>query len=256
MCILFIAYQQREDYPLIIAANRDEFHARPTQHSHIWHDVPQIFAGRDLQAGGTWMGVTRSGRIAALTNIRESGKNAAEKTTRGRLVKNFLASQCDADSYTQELKSSARQYNGFNLLYGDWRELQVFSNRQGRVQKLDSGIYGLSNDDLNSPWPKVTRGMSALKQYCQKTDFFDEEMLFELLRNKEQAQDEVLPDTGVGYEWEKILSSIYINTPQYGTRSSTLLLIQANGHASWKERTFNSQGEQTHDITAHFQFAS
>lgn len=254
MCILFIARDQRKDYPLIIAANRDEFHERPTQSSHIWPTHPPIFAGKDLRAGGTWMGVTRSGRIAGLTNIRRSDEARPDAKSRGELVVDFLTHQYDDDAFQQALQARRNNYNGFNLLYGDWRNLQVYNNQTGDVEVLTSGIHGLSNGALNDPWPKVSRGVSALSQYCAENDVLSEETLFSLLKDKTEAPQSTLPDTGVPVEWEKRLSPIFIQSPDYGTRASTLILVKRNGCASWTERTYTPAGQIREQTTAHFQF--
>ena len=254
MCILFIAQRQRKDYPLIIAANRDEFHARPTQSSHIWSSHPPIFAGKDLQAGGTWMGVTRSGRIAALTNIRKPDSENPQARSRGELVVRYLLSQSSDSAFTHELTQQANQFNGYNLLFGTWQKLQVFNNHREQVESVSDGVHGLSNASFNAPWPKVSRGVGALTEYCNNAINLEEEALFALLKDSTQAPDELLPSTGIEQAWEKRLSPIFIQSPEYGTRSSTLLLVKRDGSASWTERTFNREGEQINQANALFQF--
>lgn len=254
MCILFIARDQRKDFPLIIAANRDEFHARPAKASHIWSSHPPIFAGKDLKAGGTWMGVTRSGRIAALTNIRQPGKERQDAKTRGELVVDYLTSRSSDLQFQTALKKRREKYNGFNLLHGTWRDLQVYNNETDGLSSVDPGIHGLSNGALNDPWPKVSRGVSALSQYCSQSDRLSEDALFSLLKDNTEAPDSALPDTGVSKEWEKRLSPIFIQSEEYGTRASTLVLVNRSGNASWSERTYDNQGRVIDQVTAHFQF--
>ncbi len=252
MCILFIAVQQHADYPLIIAANRDEFYARPTRHSQFWAEHPQMLAGKDLQAGGTWMGVTRTGRIAALTNIR-AGEAQRQARTRGELVVNALTHTYPDPVFCDQLQHSRHQYNGYNLLFGDVLNLQVYNNAQNTLIPLLPGVHGLSNAHLNAPWPKVTRGMQALTRYTCQHQPLSVESLFALLRDDHQAADHALPDTGIGYEWEKMLSSIFITSPNYGTRASTLLLVDNTGEVHWHERTFSDTGrcagDQHHAFT-------
>ncbi|MBD3584680.1 NRDE family protein [Salinimonas sp. HHU 13199] len=254
MCILFIARDQRKDFPLIIAANRDEFHARPTKASHIWSSHPPIFAGKDLKAGGTWMGVTRSGRIAALTNIRQPDKERQDARTRGELVVNYLTHKGSNPQFHDVLRRRREKYNGFNLLHGTWRDLKVYNNESDSLLSLEPGIHGLSNGALNDPWPKVSRGVSALSQYCSESDTLSEDALFSLLKDKTEAPESALPDTGISKDWEKRLSPIFIQSDEYGTRASTLLLVNRNGNASWSERTYDIQGQVTDQVTAHFQF--
>nr|WP_136252327.1 NRDE family protein [Ningiella ruwaisensis] len=249
MCILFIAVDQHPDYPLIVAANRDEFHARPTQPSGFWEQYPQVLAGKDLQAGGSWMGVSRAGKLAALTNIRSSGKEREQAISRGELVMNYLIDDMSASDYHKVLSQSATQYNGYNLLFGELEHLQVYNNFEDSIYSLTKGIYGLSNANLNAPWPKLDLGRSELAKYCQQTDVFNVEHLFKLLSNNTKAQDEVLPQTGVPLEWERKLSSIFIESPDYGTRSSTVLLLDRYRQVFWQERSFNSSAQLTDQQT-------
>jgi uncharacterized protein with NRDE domain len=251
MCILFIAVNQHSDYPLVIAANRDEFHQRPTQSSHWWEDLPNILAGRDLQAGGTWMGITKSGKFAALTNIRDPKRINENAKSRGELVVNGLLK--NTDNYHTSLAQSKSEYNGYNILYGDIHNLKVYNNFEDSLQTLTTGVYGLSNAALNSPWPKTTKGMQALSDYCQSAKDIETDALFTLLRDDVKAPDHELPDTGVPYDWEKQLSSAFIVTPEYGTRCSTVLLVAENGECHWQERAFDSNaniiGEREYSFT-------
>jgi uncharacterized protein with NRDE domain len=243
MCILFIAVEQHPNFPLIIAANRDEFHPRPTQASAFWPEYPDVLAGKDLEAGGSWMGVSKQGKLAALTNIRAPGKERADANSRGELVMDFLSKDYSGSDYLRHLSKSAGKYNGYNLLFGQLDNLQVYNNFEDSVYSLNKGIYGLSNANLNSPWPKLDLGRSELARYCQQSAELNIEHLFKLLGNSSQADDEVLPQTGVPIEWERRLSSIFISSPEYGTRSSTVLLLDSFKQVFWQERSFNPQSD-------------
>ena len=252
MCILFIAVKQHPLYPLIIAANRDEFHARPTQAAHFWETNNRILAGKDLTAGGTWMGINTKGSIAALTNIRAPGKERKNAITRGELVANFISKNTSQSDYLQQLKISHDQYNGYNLLFGSINQLQVYNSFEDTAYELEDGVYGLSNASLNSPWPKLDIGRSALADYCSHANILNHEHLFELLANKLPAKDEELPNTGISVELEKTLSSIFIISQEYGTRSSTILLVDNNQEVYWEERTFANTGELTNTVVHTF----
>jgi uncharacterized protein with NRDE domain len=252
MCILFIAVNQHPRYPLVIAANRDEFHQRPTQPAHFWESDKNILAGKDLTAGGTWMGINTAGNIAALTNIRAPGKERQNAITRGELVANFINKHNSQSNYLQQLKDSHLQYNGYNLLFGNLDQLQVYNSFEDTAYELEDGVYGLSNASLNSPWPKLDIGRSALANYCTNADILSHEHLFELLGNNLPANDDELPDTGIPVEWEKKLSSIFIISPEYGTRSSTVLLVDNNHQAYWEERSFSNTGELTNTVVHKF----
>ncbi len=241
MCILFIAVNHHSDYPLIIAANRDEFHARETKPSHFWAAQPNLLAGRDMVGGGTWMGITKTGRISALTNIRAPGKEHPNPVTRGKLVSDFLTLDIKPEDYLDKLKKSRNDYNGYNLLFGSLNKLFVYNSFENNAYVLNDGVYGLSNASLNSPWPKLDMGRNTLANYCQNTQTVNQEHLFELLSNKQLAEDARLPRTGVPLMWEKRLSSIFIQSPDYGTRSSTVLLIDSKQKAYWEERTYSAE---------------
>ena len=243
MCILFIAVNQHDDYPLIIAANRDEFHARPTASSEYWQTQPELLAGKDLKAGGTWMGVTRNGKVAALTNVRDPKTLRDDARSRGELATQFLLGNDDHFTVAARLQASRADYNGYNFLYGDWHNLHVYNNHLNETRHLSDGVHGLSNASLNAPWPKVTQGMRELTEYCQNGHDIEEEALFSILACDKKAEDHSLPNTGVPYEWEKQLSSIFIQGEDYGTRCSTLLLVDKQRKVSWTERSFSPAGE-------------
>ena len=239
MCILFIAIEQHPDYPLVIAANRDEFYARPTQSSHFWEGDKSVLAGKDLQSGGTWMGVNTAGYLAALTNFRAPHLNMEQAPSRGYLVSNYLREP--DDDYARTLSTSAANYNGYNLLFGHWTKLSVFNNVSGKLNRLTRGVYGLSNANLDTPWPKLTSGVDALTGYLQQAKTVTPQALFEILSRRELAADHELPDTGISKEWEKALSSIFINLDTYGTRSSTIVMIDRDYQCHWYERNYNER---------------
>lgn len=236
MCLILMAWQVHPDYPLVVAANRDEFFSRRTAAADFWGDAPDVLAGRDLEAGGTWLGVTRAGRFAALTNFRDPARNKTGAPSRGELVSRFLSGRQSPLEYLAELEAVAAAHNGFNLLFGDMESLWCFSNCGEGEQAFAPGIYGLSNHLLDTPWPKVARGKSALKAALLALP--DEAPLFALLRDDSVAPDENLPRTGVSLEWERLLSAAFISSPSYGTRSATVLLRDASGRVRFIEQGF------------------
>lgn len=240
MCLVLFAYGQHSRHPLVLIANRDEFYDRPTAAAAFWSDAPAIYAGRDLVAGGTWLGVTESGRFAAVTNYRDPTAPAGE-LSRGALVSDFLRSCEPAGRYLEGVRRSALRYSGFNLVAGEINdtqdELWYFSNRGDGPRRLAPGIYGLSNHLLETPWPKVTRGKERFGRILND-DMVDVERCFELLTDADAAADDELPQTGVGVERERVLSPIFIRTPVYGTRSSTVVTIDDRFAIRLKERTY------------------
>jgi len=235
MCLILIAWQAHPDYPLVIAANRDEFFARPTAAADFWQDAPQILAGRDLQAGGTWLGVTRSGRFAALTNYRDPAQNRP-LPSRGALVADFLAGSATSEDYLARIAASGINYNGYNLLLSDGQSLWWASNVSGEQRSLMPGIYGVSNDLLDTPWPKVGAGKTALIRAIDCLP--DDQALFDLLQNDTIHPDEHLPATGVPQEWERLLSAAFVKSPTYGTRSSTVFYQRNDGWLAFDEQTW------------------
>lgn len=240
MCLIAFAYNVHPSYRLILAANRDEFYERPSSSADFWKDHPRVLAGRDLRNRGTWLGITRDGKFAAVTNYRDPSALKSEARSRGKLVSRYLTSNPNADYYLKKIASQVDQYNGFNLLLGDDHDIFVFSSR-GEIQKLKPGIYGLSNHLLNSPWPKVIRSKRMLKAALEKKGDALEEDLFSLLADCHISPDSKLPETGIGLEWERILSSVFIESPIYGTRSSTILLIGKNRRVRFVEKVFDGQ---------------
>ena len=251
MCLIVFAYDVHPSYRLILAANRDEFYERPSAPADFWEDQPQVLAGRDLKEGGTWLGVTREGKFAAITNYRDSSAFKSNALSRGGLVSRYISGKQNPSHYLEEISPQADKYNGFNLILGEGSDLFVFSNR-GEKQKLKSGIYGLSNHFLNTPWPKVSRGKRLLKAALDKKGADLEEALFALLADRHIPPDSKLPATGIGLEWEQVLSSIFITSPVYGTRSSTILLIGKNNCVKFVEKVFYGNPEPW--VTSRFSF--
>lgn len=253
MCILFIAVEQHPDYPLIIAANRDEYFARPTDTSHFWQQHPSILAGKDLVAGGTWMGVTQNGYISSLTNIRNPAMLKENVQSRGELVLNYLVDEPKPEDYLSQLQQTKNNYNGYNLLFGHWSDLQVYNNHDNSSHQLTKGFYGLSNANLNSPWPKINKGVQDLENYCKNPGDLKDQVFFELMQNDTLAEDHLVQKTGAPEEWEKQLSSIFIRTPKYGTRASTLVLVDQSKNMHWHEKVYDESGHCTLDIEHNIQ---
>ena len=243
MCLIVVAWRCRADLPLIVAANRDEWRDRPAEPAHWWPDHPDLLAGRDLKAGGTWMGVTRSGRFAAVTNFRDPADRRSTARSRGGLVTEFLAGDESPPAYLARIAVAAGEYNAFNLIVGDPGSLWYFGSREGGARPIAPGVHGLSNHVLDEPWPKVTRGRAAMEQALTAPD--PTPVLFELLGDAGPAPDGALPDTGVGLDWERRLSAALITGADYGTRASTVLLAGADGPVAFEERTRGPDGAET-----------
>ena len=256
MCLVLIALDSHPDYSLIVAANRDEFYDRPTAAAAFWADAPSVLAGRDLRAGGTWLGVDRRGRFAAVTNYRQGQREPVAPRSRGHLVSEYLTTGIDGRAHVERVQRDAALYNGFNLIAGDAHGLFYFSNREGCAHALGAGIYGLSNHLLDTPWPKVTKGRDALTTLLAEGGTELVESLFALLADRRQAAADVLPRTGVSPDWERLLSSAFIASSDYGTRSSTVVLVGRDGAVVFVERTFGSDGTPGGEVRYVFQLAS
>lgn len=246
MCLLVLAWKSHPRYRLVVAANRDEFHDRPTAPLGWWSDEPRIVAGRDLRGSGTWMGAARSGRFGIVTNFRDlENPPATDAPSRGDLVTRFLNGATSPKEYLDDLRGRAPRYAGFNLLVGGPRALYHFSNRDGlRARPLERGIYGLSNHRLDSPWPKLLRSRTRLAELVA-SDRIEPATLFALLADRTPADAEEIPDTGLPPEWERALSAPFVIHERYGTRCSTLLLVERTGHTTLLERRFDAEGTQT-----------
>jgi uncharacterized protein with NRDE domain len=252
MCIILLAHGAHGEYPLIVAANRDEFYERPTAQAHFWKDAPDTLAGRDLERGGTWLGVTKQGRIAAVTNYREPDAKIKGAPSRGLLVSRFLSSDEEPLRYLSQLSQSAKAYNGFNLIVGTASKLCYFSNRGAAPVEIPRGVHGLSNHLLNTPWPKVARGQKALAEVIAGEGSLSIEAIFKVLADDARAEDFALPETGVGLELERVLSPLFIKSPVYGTRSSTVVLINRHQEVVFIERTFTPATAGHEDVRYEF----
>ena len=248
MCLVLLALGYHPEYPLVLAANRDEFYDRPTAPAQLWATNPSILGGRDLKAGGTWLGVDRRGRLAAVTNYRQGERESPAPRSRGLLVSDFLTGDTDRLEYMERVQRDAGLYNGFNLIAGDASSICYYSNCEGRIQRLGPGVYGLSNHLLDTPWPKVTATKSAFGAVLNGGSAQLTEDLFGLLSNRDRARDEQLPSTGVGPEWERLLSSAFIASDQYGTRSSTIVLVGREGRIVFVERSFGLGGTPGEEV--------
>lgn len=247
MCILFFAIKQHPKYPVIICANRDEFHQRSTQAMHWWptkDNQSSMLAGKDLQAGGTWLGLNKQGRFSALTNFRQPQLFDQNKQSRGDLVLQALAKKDDV--MTILLEQSAHLYNGFNLVFGQLSDLTCFDSVSQKHQKLTAGFHSLCNGALDDVWPKMAQGQAQLANAIQNQSL-NIDKLFELMTNSEQAQTEHLPNTGIPLNWEQLLSSIFIVSPEYGTRTTNIITQDNEGNICVYDRSYNEQGKCTQE---------
>ena len=243
MCLAIVALDAHPRYATVIAANRDEWHARPASPATWWPEG--WLAGRDLSGGGTWLGVTRRGRWALLTNVREPGRKDVAAPTRGALVPQALAAPTSPLAAVASIAVDGERYNGFNLLVGEATETAWISNRTAAPRGLPAGVYGVSNALLDTPWPKVLAMRGGVATWCADGSCADDGALFALLAEASQADDEALPRTGVSEEWERRLSARFIVSATYGTRCSTVVLIDRDGMVSFEERSFDAAGQPT-----------
>jgi uncharacterized protein with NRDE domain len=252
MCLAVLALHQLLDVPVLIAANRDEFHARPTQAAAVWPGEPGLYAGRDLRGGGTWMGVTEHGRFALLTNVRDPARVQANAPSRGELVEAFLRSELAPLAYLTQVQARGAEYNGFNLVVGDTTSAAYYSNREGHPRPLAPGVYAVSNHLIDTPWPKVNRTRGAFERVIRATPQPDVESLYAVLADPTRADDQDLPATGIPLARERLLSSPFIVSPDYGTRASTVLALHADGRGELHERRFDPQGQAVGDTDLAF----
>jgi uncharacterized protein with NRDE domain len=243
MCLIVFAHRAHPDFDLVLAANRDEFFSRPTAHADYWQDDPNVLGGRDLQKGGTWLGITRDGRWAALTNYRDGSMTPAGAPSRGALVADYLTGSLSAAAYAARCAAAARLYQGFNLLVGDASGVYALSHAEAAPAQVSPGIHGLSNARLDTPWPKVERGCQGLRLALQDFAPRDdptvlEDKLLALLADRTPADEALLPATGITRDWERKLSAVFIAAPGYGTRASSVLLVGKDGEARFRERNF------------------
>lgn len=247
MCLILLANHVFDGFPLVLAANRDEFFERPTASAEYWADAPDILGGRDLAQGGTWLGISRDGRWGAVTNFRDGTPAPAGSRSRGALVAQYLRGDYRAEEYLRQLSATAPAYHGFNLLVADASGVHYLSNRAAEPVGLAPGVYGLSNHLLDTPWPKVASGKRALAALADSA-VADRDgsrlagALFDLLQDRATAPDPDLPETGVSGDWERLLSPMFISAPGYGTRASTVLMIDRAGSVQFHERSFGPDG--------------
>ncbi|SES66597.1 Uncharacterized conserved protein, contains NRDE domain [Oceanobacillus limi] len=240
MCLINFQFHDHPNYKLVIAANRDEFYNRPTAAAHFWEDHPNILAGRDLQQMGTWLGITKEGRFAALTNYRDPAHMGTGRNSRGEIVRYYLAGSDTPKQFLTALQEEKGNYVGFNVLVGSQNELFYYNNIENEITEIEKGhTYGLSNHFLNTPWPKVVKGKDQLQAYLEKTSDIDPDSLFLLLQDAEQAPLDELPDTGIGVDLERKLSPLFIHIPQYGTRCSTVVTVDHKDYVTFVERTYH-----------------
>ncbi|MCL1049775.1 NRDE family protein [Shewanella abyssi] len=239
MCILFVALEAHPEYPLIICANRDEFHHRPTEAAHFWPKQNRLLAGKDLEAGGTWLGVNQNGLIAGLTNIRDPELIQSDMKSRGELVLKALINDGIDESW---LARYSPFYNPFNLLYGDEKALYCFDSRAKRLNQLTAGFHSISNGALDDIWPKMSRGTQAIQAHITNNSNPCIDSLLAIMKDGTQAPDADLPQTGVSLEWERHLSSIYIQHQEYGTRSTSIILKDKRGKVQFSEVRYDGKG--------------
>tara|TARA_R110001592_G_scaffold356543_2_gene658665 strand:- start:35758 stop:36546 length:789 start_codon:yes stop_codon:yes gene_type:complete len=257
MCLIIFNWQPNTQRPLTLAANRDEFHNRASLDAHFWEDNPKIFGGRDLEKNGTWLGLSNNDnnatfRLAALTNFRSSD-NTQYEHSRGEITQQFLSSNLSAFEYAQQITFGF--YAGFNALFYDGSKLVYChheSNQTPEIYLLDKGIYGLSNAKLNSPWPKVEKTKKAFHTLSiNENHEFSARHLFSFLSNNKPAEDSLLPDTGVGIDFERILSPAFIISPSYGTRTASVVIIDKKENKQtvyFNERQFSNKGGKIREL--------
>jgi uncharacterized protein with NRDE domain len=242
MCLILFAAGAHSRFPLIVAANRDEAYDRRAAAVGLWEDHPNVYGGRDLERGGTWLGIARNGRFAAITNYRQGVRTEDARRTRGELTRNYLSATGDTLQYLQNVEEHRGEYHGFSLLAGTPDQLYFYSNRSDRITAIAPGVHGLSNRLLDEPWPKVQRGIAVLTQLLDAEENAITQTLFELLADRTAAPDHLLPSTGITLERERALSAAFIAGDTYGTRSCTVLLVGAAGDVFLCEHTYGAQG--------------
>ena len=246
MCLILFAWKKHPDYDLIVSANRDEFFNRPTQTAHVWDGQPDLIAGKDLTAGGTWLGITKTGKFAALTNYRDPSNINPKAPSRGHLTKDYLTQDISPQDYLDRIQKENLPFNGFNLLIGDNDSLWYYNSINHQITSLPPGVYGLSNALLNEPWPKVLIGQENLKKLIEQKDISTNQLL-QIVQNKSLAADDQLPKTGIPIDWERALSAMYITKENYGTRCSTALLKKKDKF-TFKEWSHSHLGQKEGQI--------
>jgi uncharacterized protein with NRDE domain len=253
MCLILFSFDPGGEAPVAVAANRDEFYERPTRSAHFWQDAAYILAGRDLTSHGTWLGVDRYGRFAAVANYRDPSSHLSNALSRGRLVSDYLIGRDDPEVYLRDVQEKQDRFNGFNLIVGDAERIGYLSSTFGTARMLSPGLYGLGNGVLDTPWPKVERGKAGLRRVLNNADPLEPNALFDVLADRTLPAYADLPDTGVGIEWERILGPIFVTSPTYGTRCSTVLIFGKNGTVRFAERSFDREGQETETVSVQFE---
>lgn len=238
MCLIFLSLNNHPTYKLIVAGNRDEFYNRKTAPAQFWNDYPDVVGGRDLEAGGTWLGMSKHGKISMVTNYRDPQNIDLTAPSRGKLVLDFLIEPETPEGYLKKISSNGKNYNGFNLIAGNPDELWYYSNYKKGIEKLSKGFYGISNHLLETSWPKVLRGKEKIKPILTSPRI-DPEQLFEMLYDDQRAGDDLLPDTGLTIDRERALSAMFIKTEGYGSRCSTVILVDYNDKVLFSERVYD-----------------
>ncbi len=252
--MIVFAYKAHPGYQLVLAANRDEDYDRPTEPAHFWKDHPQMLAGKDIRWGGTWLGITRHGKMAAVTNFRDMSSHLEHGLSRGLMLCDYLQGTRKPEAFLKKLEGVKAPYNSYNLLLGDLQNLRYSSNHGPDPEQISSGIYGLSNHLLDTPWPKLVRCKSLFSEILAREKEPSADSLLEMLADRKTAPDDQLPDTGIGLEWERLLSSIFIAGESYGTRSSTVLLIGDDNRVTLTERSFRFPGDKGKTLRVEFTF--
>ena len=245
MCLVALAWESHPHYRAVVVANRDEFHSRTAAPLAAWADAPHLLGGRDLQASGTWFALDRQRRFGLITNYRERARPRRRAPTRGRLIPDYLSASLSPQAFLASIEDDSAGYAGFNLLLADQHDLWYASNRLDRYARpLEPGIHGLSNHTLDTPWPKLARLRAALASWTTAA-IDDTTVLWTALADRRRAEPPQLPETGVGPEWEHILSAPFVLHPEYGTRCSTVLLLGRDGSVDLEERSFDAAGDET-----------
>lgn len=247
MCLIVFSYQHHNKYPFILAGNRDEFYERPAIQAHFWDTNPRMLAGKDLKAGGTWLGVSEKGEIGAITNHRNLYNPTEGERTRGEIIPDFLTGHKPMKEKLNAINKMKHKYSGFNLLAGSVLQLYYLNNIKGDFRSVKPGIHGISNALLDSSWPKVEKARNEFEQITF-SETIDKEAIFQLLESSDPFPEESLPDTGLSHEMEKEVSPIFIETEGYGTRCSSLLMIDYDGTINFTEKTFRIQNGNSDSV--------
>lgn len=242
MCLILLAWRAHPDFPLVFAGNRDEAYERPSAAAGFWIDDPDVFGGRDLEKGGTWLGITRTGRLAAVTNYRDGSAPKTAPRSRGELAASFLRGTVEPRAYLEAAEARASDYGALSLIVSDLDRMHWLSNRGHGIGEISPGVHGLSNHLLDTPWPKVARGKKRMSTLLTAKEPELIRGLLDILSDRQPAPDSELPDTGVGLQRERELSPAFIAGERYGTRASTVLLVSRGYEVMCVERRFGAQG--------------